>query len=157
MTAGFETRGDQPLAVAAFGRAGGLAWSQSVTASASTLPGIAALWARRKIEHAIDSRVAGVDETLIRKIVVDTALEHGLVSRYTSLVAVDKTPAPSASAPLERRTLANMTPAGAVWGGLPQTATAAPLYRVLGALLLAIVAAALVVGAIGAHRPRETP
>ena len=30
----------------------------------SELPGIAALWARRKIEHLIDSRVTGVDEAL---------------------------------------------------------------------------------------------
>ena len=142
MAASFPARGERPLEFRAIGRAGGATWSQTVTASASTLPGIAALWARRKIENAIDSRVAGVGETLIRKVVIDVALEHGLVSPYTSLVAVDKTPALTAAA-LERRTLANMAPAGAQWGGFPRTATAAPLFRVLGLLLALLAATAL--------------
>jgi Ca-activated chloride channel family protein len=147
MAASFPAQGDRPLSVEAFGRADGAQWSQRVTAQASTLPGIATLWARRKIEYAIDSRVAGVNEDLIRKIVVDVALEHGLVSPYTSLVAVDKTPAQSFAGALERKTVGNMVPAGAVWGGLPQTATAAPLLRLLGLLLLLLAAEVLVLRA----------
>jgi len=147
MAASFATQGDRPLSVEAFGRVDGVQWSQRATAQASTLPGIATLWARRKIEYAIDSRVAGVNEDLIRKIVVDVALEHGLVSPYTSLVAVDKTPARMAAAALERKTVGNMVPAGAVWGGLPQTATAAPLFRLLGLLLLLIAAEVFVLRA----------
>ena len=119
-------------------------WRQTVGGIPSELPGIAALWARRKIEHLIDSRVAGVDETLIRKLVIDTALEHHLVSPYTSLVAVDKTPARSAAAALERRTLDNSMPAGAQWqAAFPQTATPGPLLRWLGAFSL--LAASLLV------------
>jgi Ca-activated chloride channel family protein len=139
MAASFPAQSGQSLRLRAIGRAGGAPWSQTVTADASTLPGIATLWARRKIEHAIDSRVVGVGEAIIRRVVIDTALEHGLVSPYTSLVAVDRTPALTAAA-LERRTLANMAPAGAQWGGFPRTATPAALYRVLG-LLLALLAA----------------
>ena len=147
MAASFATQGDRPLSVEAFGRVDGVQWSQRATAQASTLPGIATLWARRKIEYAIDSRVAGVNEDLIRKIVVDVALEHGLVSPYTSLVAVDRTPVRSTAAGLERKTVGNMVPAGAVWGGLPQTATAAPLFRLLGLLLLLIAAEVFVLRA----------
>jgi Ca-activated chloride channel family protein len=143
MAASFPAHGERPLTLRAIGRRGGAIWSQAVTADASTLPGIATLWARRKIEHAIDSRVVGVGETVIRKVVIDTALEHGLVSPYTSLVAVDKTPALTAAA-LERRTLANMAPAGAQWGGFPRTATSAPIFRVLGFLLALLAATALV-------------
>jgi hypothetical protein len=62
------------------------------------------------------------------------------------LVAVDKTPALTAAA-LERRTLANMAPAGAEWSGFPRTATAAPLLRVLGLLLASLGATALVLRA----------
>ena len=99
----------------------------------SELPGIATLWARRKIEHLIDSRIAGIDEALIRNLVIETALEHHLVSPYTSLVAVDKTPARAAAAPLERA-LENAVPAGAQYAlALPQTATPAPLLRGIGA------------------------
>ena len=146
MAASFPAQGTQPLSLRAIGRSGGAPWAQTVTASASTLPGIATLWARRKIEHAIDSRVVGVGETLIRRIVIDTALEHGLVSPYTSLVAVDKTPAATAAA-RERRTLANMAPAGAEWGGFPRTATLAPLFRLLGLVLALLAATALVLRA----------
>ena len=92
-----------PLLATAFGRAAGAAWKQTVGGVPSELPGISTLWARRKIEYLIDSRVAGADEALIRKLVIETALEHHLVSPYTSLVAVDKTPARSAAAALERR------------------------------------------------------
>ena len=110
----------------------------------SELPGIAALWARRKIEHLIDSRVAGVDEALIRKLVIETALEHHLVSPYTSLVAVDKTPARSAAAALERRNIDNTMPAGAQWqAAFPQTATPGPLLRWLGAIALLAAASLL--------------
>jgi Ca-activated chloride channel family protein len=143
MAASFPVHGERPLTLRAIGRAGAATWSQAVTADTSTLPGIATLWARRKIEHAIDSRVVGVGETVIRKVVIDTALEHGLVSPYTSLVAVDKTPALNRAA-LERRTLANMAPAGAQWGGFPRTATAAPLYRLVGLLLALLALTALV-------------
>lgn len=127
-----------PLAVRAFGRAAGAQWSSLVEAEPSTLPGIAQLFARRKIEYLLDSRVDGTDETLIRKAVLDVALEHHLVSPYTSLVAVDKTPARSAAAALERKQVANAAPAGVRWSGLPQTATWSPVFRSLGAFLIGV-------------------
>ena len=128
---------DRPLLTTAFGTAAGLPWRQSVAGSPSELPGIAALWARRKIEQLIDSRVAGTDEALIRELVVATALEHHLVSPYTSLVAVDRTPARSATAALERRDIENSAPAGAQYAlAMPQTATPAALLRWLGVIVL---------------------
>jgi Ca-activated chloride channel family protein len=144
LTASFPATPDRPLRATAFGEAAGQPWRQTAAGLSSELPGIAALWARRKIEHLIDSRVAGIDEALIRKLVVETALEHHLVSPYTSLVAVDKTPARSAAAALERRTVANAVPAGAQFAlALPQTATPAPLLRWVGALALLAAASLL--------------
>jgi Ca-activated chloride channel homolog len=144
LAASFPAAPDRPLIATAFGQAAGMPWRQTVGGSPSELPGIAALWARRKIEHLIDSRVAGVDEALIRKLVIDTALEHHLVSPYTSLVAVDKTPARSAAAALERRDIENTMPAGAQWqAAFPQTATPGPLLRWLGTLSLLAAAALL--------------
>ena len=145
LAASFPAVPDRPLIATAFGQAAGLPWRQTVGGSPSELPGIATLWARRKIEHLIDSRVAGVDEALIRKLVVETALEHHLVSPYTSLVAVDQTPARSAAAALERRNIENTMPAGAQWqAAFPKTATPGPLLRWLGAIAL-IVAGSLLV------------
>jgi Ca-activated chloride channel homolog len=143
LAASFPARPDDPILATAFGTAGGVPWRQTVGGVPTELPGIAALWARRKIEALVDSRVDGHDESLIRKLILDTALEFHLVSPYTSLVAVDKTPARSASAALERKQIANSTPAGARWQtALPRTATPAPLYRWLGALVLLLALAA---------------
>jgi Ca-activated chloride channel family protein len=147
LAASFPEAPDRPVIATAFGQAAGLPWRQTVGGSPSELPGIAALWARRKIEHLIDSRVAGVDEALIAKLVIETALEHHLVSPYTSLVAVDRTPARSAAAALERRDIENTMPAGAQWqAAFPQTATPGPLLRWLGAMALLAAASLLAAG-----------
>jgi Ca-activated chloride channel family protein len=153
LAASYPAVPDRPLLATAFGKAAGLPWKQTVGGVPSELPGISTLWARRKIEYLIDSRVDGVNESLIRKLVIDTALEHHLVSPYTSLVAVDKTPARSAPAALERRNIPNTMPAGAQWqAAFPKTATPGPLLRWLGALAL-ILAGALVVAT---HLPRRS-
>ncbi|HEX5047370.1 MAG TPA: VWA domain-containing protein, partial [Gammaproteobacteria bacterium] len=155
VTASFPARGAAPLEVQVFGRIAGTQWSERVAAEPASLPGVAKLWARRKIETLVDSRVDGIDEKLTAKLVLDVALEHELVSPYTSLVAVDKTPARPSSAPLDRQVVSNMTPDGAQWGGFPQTATGAPLYRWLGALLLLVAAA--VAAARGERRLARLP
>lgn len=131
-----------PVAIDVVGRVAGGPWSASVEAMPASSAGIAALWARRKIEFLIDSRVQGVGEPLIRSAVIDTALEHHLVSPYTSLVAVDRTPARSEAAALERRAVGNMAPAGTSLAHIPSTATPAEAYRWIGlAMILAVVLA----------------
>ena len=71
---------------------------------------------------------------------MDTALAHHLVSRYTSLVAVDKTPVRPAGEPLSSEQVANLMPygqSGSVILGFPATATNGPGMRFNGMLLLA--------------------
>jgi Ca-activated chloride channel family protein len=140
VTASFPAGGREPSTVTAFGKAAGVPWQEKVEIAPVALHGIATLWARRKIEHALDSRVDGVAEELIRKIVLDVALEHRIVSPYTSFVAVDETPVRAADQPLAQRRIANVSPAGSTLG-LPQTATPAPLLRALGLALVAAAAA----------------
>jgi Ca-activated chloride channel family protein len=153
LAASYPAKPDRPLLATAFGLAAGVSWKQTVGGVPSDLPGIASLWGRRKIEYLIDSRVAGVDEALIRKLVIETALEHHLVSPYTSLVAVDKTPARSAAAALERRKIENTMPAGAQWqAAFPKTASPGPLLRWLGAIAL-MLAGSLIVAT---HLPRRS-
>lgn len=141
--------GDEPLpnalSLEVFARSAGVPWSRPVTIRPGEAHGIAALWARRKIEYLLDARVDGYAGDLIRSLVVDVALEHGLVSPYTSLVAVEKTETSvrSAGQSVERRIIPNMAPAGALYAGFPQTATDAELYRRLGIVLLAAAAAAV--------------
>jgi Ca-activated chloride channel homolog len=90
-----------------------------------------------------------VNADVIRGIVLHVALEHRLVSPYTSFVAVDHEPARTSSQALGRESVANMAPAGQTAVAVPQTATPAALLRVLGTLLMA----AAVVLRLG-RRPR---
>ena len=137
VAASFPAQAGKPVELTAFGRVAGAPWQQAVSADTVALRGISTLWARRKIENALDSRVDGVSAELIRKIVLDVALEHKIVSPYTSFVAVDQEQARSSSEALGRQNVANMAPAGQTAAAVPQTATPAPLLRALGMLLIA--------------------
>lgn len=87
--------------------------------------GLHRLWARRKIEGLMDRMIEGASEAEIRPQVTALALHHHLMSKYTSLVAVDKTR--SVDAPGRSVPVANALPAGnQMFGNLPQTATPGP-------------------------------
>ena len=96
--------------------------------------GIGALWARGRIAELVDEerRTQAPD---LRQAIVDTATEHHLVSKYTSLVAVDKTPVRPAGDGLSSEQVANLMPYGqngsAIFG-FPATATGAPMLRIAG-------------------------
>ncbi len=62
-------------------------------------PGVGVLWARAKIDALMDAARRGAPEADVRAAVLDVALTHHLVSKYTSLVAVDVTPTRPAQAP----------------------------------------------------------
>ena len=86
----------------------------------------------------------GADAEAVRQGVVALGLEHHLVTKHTSLVAVDVTPSRPEDAALRSgalpTNLAHGWSYGGVFGELPQTATAAPLDAFLA--LLALLAAA---------------
>jgi Ca-activated chloride channel family protein len=96
--------------------------------------GVGALWARAKIDALFDEQRRGADERRIRASVIDTALTHRLVSRYTSLVAVDKTPARQPGVDLESHRVPSLIPKGQL-AGFPATATNAALLRVIAGML----------------------
>ena len=103
--------------------------------------GIHRLWARRKIEGLMDRLVEGSDEGSIRSQVVPLALTHHLVSKYTSLVAIDPRVSNDGRAP--RADVAAALPAGnQMFGNMPQTATPGPLCLLFG--VMSMVGAALV-------------
>jgi Ca-activated chloride channel family protein len=106
--------------------------------------GLAVHWTRAKIAFLMDQRRAGAPEAAVRDAVLDLALRHHLVSAYTSLVAVDVTPARPDGAPLASHALETNLPAGwqyeAVFGA-GQGATAGRLHMVLGLAALGAAAA----------------
>ena len=104
--------------------------------------GIHKLWARKKIAGLMDQLREGAERGDVRNAVVAVALQHHLVSAYTSLVAVDVTPTRPEGSPGRTANVPVALPAGMVYekvfGGLPQTATPAPLYVALGLASLAL-------------------
>jgi Ca-activated chloride channel family protein len=128
------------------GRSGAGAWKTQVPLRAvDGEPGIAKLWARERIGalgRQKSSRLA--DPADIEARVVELALRHHLVSDYTSLVAVDVTPARMDDSPLQREQAPTSAPSGSYWAkstGFARTATSAPLLLWMGTLLLALAAA----------------
>jgi hypothetical protein len=76
--------------------------------------GIDKLWARQKVESLIDSQVRGADDEQVRRAVTRLGLRHGLLTPYTSLVAVDVTPSAAPGEPSERHALPLNQPRGGV-------------------------------------------
>lgn len=75
--------------------------------------GISKLWARRKIDDAeVELTLGKISQDAADARVLRLALEHHLVSRLTSLVAVDKTLSRPANTPLTRADIPLQLPAG---------------------------------------------
>jgi Ca-activated chloride channel family protein len=107
----------------------------------ATRAGINRLWARRKIASLMEQRATGMPEDHVRLQVVELATDHHLVSKYTSLVAVDVTPTRPSDEKLRTGAVPTNLPAGwkygKVFGTLPKGGTASRLH--LMTALLAVV------------------
>lgn len=140
-------RGKTPLAgLTLSGARGALPWKVSVSLpEARGQGGLARLWARRKLGALNDALLASDDPEPLRSEALELALGFGLVSRFTSLVAVERTPVRPAGELAATRLIPLRMPAGwqpsAAVIGLPVTATAARVWLCSG--LLAMLAALL--------------
>jgi len=109
--------------------------------------GVAVRWARMKIAGLMADFHRGADRDDVRAQVVETGLAFGLVTAYTSRVAVEE--AVSADAPVHPCRLPNGLPLGSEFmPSLPNTGTSRPLLRLLGAL-------ALLIGTVGIAVARQ--
>ncbi len=144
LVGGDRSRGEARVS----GVRGEASWEGRISVGRDTgSEGIAALWARDKIDSLLDAKLDGADEEQTRKLVTAVALEHHLVTKYTSLVAVDRTPARPANEALRSSAMPTNLPQGwnydAVFGGamggeLPQGATDSRFSILLGTVLLLI-------------------
>lgn len=107
--------------------------------------GIAVHWARQKISQLMDQHTQSFQsdqparEGELRQAVIDVALRHHLVSKYTSLVAVETVPARPEHQPLQSHAMKTNLPHGMQYEaifGWPQTATPSTLYLLLGIFTL---------------------
>ncbi|HVE49849.1 MAG TPA: marine proteobacterial sortase target protein [Casimicrobiaceae bacterium] len=112
------------------GRRGGQAWRASVPLGLSgNADGVGVLWARAKIDALSDAAIEGANADDMKSEIVRVALAHHLVTKHTSLVAVDITPTAPPGIDVRKVAVAGNLPDGqsyeAIFGGLPQTATPA--------------------------------
>jgi len=127
------------------GNYGGRFWQQEInTRTDGESLGISILWARTKIKELMDSLDGGADIDEVKENVIATALQHQLVSRYTSLVAVDVTPLRQAHEQMNSKMAKTNMPNGWQYSSelnLPQTATVADLCLILGfiAIVLSLI------------------
>ncbi len=98
------------------GQRGGAAWERRLELSnAEPAPGVAAIWARAKIDQIEDGRYRRENPAEVRGKALAVALHHELVTRYTSLVAIDPRPARPPESELEVREIPRNLPAGWSW------------------------------------------
>jgi len=93
------------------GRLAEAGWREAVRLSDATeAAGVARLWARNKIAGLEELRFQGASYETIDREVLAVALQFGLVTRLTSLVAVDREPARPDNAALASRDVPLMLP-----------------------------------------------
>jgi len=126
------------------GSIGNAPWTKELTLPpAGENQGIARLWGREKIESLMDHLSDGGQPQNVEAAVIGVALQHHLVSQYTSLIAIDQTPQ-GMNASCKPEALPVTDSSGAAEAGtLPQTATPAALLLVIGAMLVALALVSL--------------
>jgi Ca-activated chloride channel family protein len=110
------------------GRFAGKEWSTTLAfASATPGTGIGKLWAKRKIETLSDKQHEGMSEDAVRDAILPIALSHQIMSRYTSLVAIDQPISRPAGEAMGTKAVPTNPPAG--WTPPAQPAPRQPLQR----------------------------
>jgi Ca-activated chloride channel family protein len=119
------------------------AWSRMLKLEGSNGSGVASVWAREKIAALLDQNLMSKneDEEQLRKNVLNVALKHGLMSPYTSFVAVEERPSRPANSALGEARAANTQPKGQSAQAIayPATATSGPVNFYLGTFFLFLV------------------
>jgi Ca-activated chloride channel homolog len=135
-----------PVHLTISGMYGTVPWKRVLPFAAGLFrSGIAVHWARQKISQLMDHQASSPppdqseQQTELRQAVIDVALRHHLVSRYTSLVAVETTPARPEHRLLHSHAMKTNLPHGMQYEaifGWPQTATPSALYILLGIFIV---------------------
>jgi Ca-activated chloride channel homolog len=126
------------------GRTHGIAWTHQIPiAPVTEQGGISKLWARERISALVRQRNFGGDAAQAQAAIVELALQHHLVSEFTSLVAVDDLPVRPTEVADRSEQAPTSAPAGSYWAnttGFAKTGTAAPLTLLIGLASLAFAA-----------------
>lgn len=138
----------EPAMIGLCGEFNGQEWSLDINGwdaapGGSGEDNLAKLWARSKIEALEDGLMFGADPELTRLEITALALEYGLLTRHTSLVAVDKTPRRGAGDALEQTGVPGLLPGTKQLAGYPKTATGWLAQLLLSVLVLLLATSML--------------
>jgi Ca-activated chloride channel family protein len=115
---------------------------------AGTGDGVATRWARARVESLMDTLHENADPESVRRAVIGVSIPFGIVTRYTSLVAVEEFPTVTGDTVPVR--VASALPFGSTPAGeLPQGGTDEPFLLMAGLLLVLFGSLFF----IGARRP----
>jgi Ca-activated chloride channel family protein len=141
----------EPTMIGLCGTLNGLDWSQDINGWDAAAGGgggdnLVKLWARKKIEALEDGLMFGADPELTGLEITGLAIEHGLLTRHTSMVAVDKTPRRDSAEQMTQSEIPGLLPAGssANLAGYPATASGW-VSRLLLSLLTLLLATSMLV------------
>lgn len=102
--------------------------------------GVPVLWAKQKIESLMDTYRTSSERESIKQQVISTALQYHLVSKFTSLIAVDVTPAKPLEENLDSQAMPVNLPHGQqhqkIFGPMPQGGLAFGFQLFIGGLCL---------------------
>ena len=131
----------------------GKPWENGLELNANTRQsGLNVLWARDKISQlsrdkrraSIRTNSSAAEQEKYKSQITETAIEHHLVSQYTSLIAVDVTPTRPTQKQSKTQKVTSSLPKGTSnqlvqnQGRLPQTATSAQLKIIMGLILIGL-------------------
>jgi len=109
-------------------------WQQTFSINQNSQhPGVSNLWAREKISSLMDKMIRGESETNIKPQILEVALRHQLLSKYTSFIAVDDSIVRKPIQDIDSNKVPNLLPKG---HNYPSTATGLHLWNILALLAL---------------------
>ena len=134
------SRSDNPVAsINVQGQISGATWRREIKnpglAKASNLSKV---WARQKVDYLESQQtINGQSIDAIKQDIVKLGVDHQLVTRFTSFIAVDKTPTKPADQVAKDKNIPNLMPKGnAMAIPTPNTATPATLLSIMGLVLI---------------------
>jgi Ca-activated chloride channel family protein len=139
-------KSDQPInTMHARGALLGTPWEQKLSLDKTSGDNTSAdnldtVWARAKIADLMDKLVTGeLSKNDAKTSITELGIEHSIVSKFTSLVAVEQTPSKPDHLKAKHENVPNLMPKGSTMP-LPQTATPATLFTMLGSLMILLSA-----------------
>lgn len=136
-------RSKQPLSeVVARGQLLDTPWQQKIALRAKqAATNLDTVWARNKIAELMDQLALGqLAKATAKQQITELGIRHSIVSKFTALVAVEKTPSKPSTVKATHKNVPNLMPHGSRMP-IPQTASWASVLQLSGLLTLLIAIA----------------